>query len=129
MGAMLVGLITGIPAMIIVYSCLAISIVMVVSTAFVTHKLKMSVLWWTIAAYVLNIVVLIPFIYALKQISKEKICPACGSRSRNKAGFCPACGANSKVFNEKKFIQKILLIIGILTVIAYVFSFLSKFAV
>lgn len=129
MGAMLVGLITGIPAMIIIYSGLAISIVTVVSTAFLTHKLRMSVIWWTIAAYVMNIGVLIPFIYALKQITKAKTCPACGSRSRNKAGFCPACGELTKVFNEKKFIQKTLLIIGILIVISYVFSFLLKFVV
>ncbi len=126
MGAMLVGLITGIPAMIIVYSCFALSLVVTAATAFLTYKLRMSVLWWTIAAYIMNIGVLIPFIYALKKISKARVCPACGAKARNRIGFCTACSETTKVFDEKKFIKRVLLVIGILTAIVYVCSFVSK---
>lgn len=125
MGAMLVGLITGIPAMIIIYSFVTISAVLIATIAFFSYQLKMSVLWWTLAAFVMNIWVLIPFIIAVKKISKNKICPACGSRSRNSVGFCPACGESTKAFDEKKFIKKILLVISILIGIYYIYSFVS----
>ena len=125
MGAMLVGLITGIPLMIMIYSFITVSAILIVSIAFFSYQLKMNVLWWTLAAFVMNFSVLIPFIIAVKKISKNKICPTCGSRSRNSAGFCPACGANSKAFDDTKFIKRILLIISILMGIYYAYSFIS----
>lgn len=127
MGAMLVGLITGIPLMIITYSFVALCIVLIAAIAFLTYKLKMSVIWWTIAACIMNIGVLIPFIYALKRISKAKICPACGAKSRNRIGFCTACSETTKVFDEKKFIIRILIVIGILIGISIVIKYICFF--
>ena len=122
MGAMLIGLITGIPIMIIVYSFITVSAILIATIAFFSYQLKMSVLWWTLAACIMNFGVLIPFIFAVRKISKNKICPACGSRSRNNAGFCPACGESTKAFNDKKFIQKILLAYLVAVIIITVFD-------
>lgn len=127
MGAMLVGLITGIPLMIIFYSYITISAVLIASIAFFSYQLKMSVLWWVLAALIMNLAVLIPFIIAVRKISKNKICPACGSRSRNSAGFCPACGESTKAFNDKKFIKKILLACLIVLIISTVFDTFIRF--
>lgn len=120
MGAMLVGLLTGIPIMIFFYSFVAITLGAIAVIAFLAYKLKMSVLWWTLAAFMMNILVLIPFIYALNKISKSRTCPVCGAKSRNRIGFCTACSETTKVFDEKKFIKKVLLAVGILLVINYI---------
>lgn len=125
MGAMLVGLITGIPLMIIFYTFVTVTVVLTASIAFFSYQFKMSVLWWTIAAYVMNIFVLIPFIYVLKKISKAKICPACGVKARNRIGFCTACSETTKVFDEKKFIKRILLAFVILLGVFYIYSTIS----
>lgn len=125
MGAMLVGLITGIPLMIIFYTFATVTVVLTASIAFFSYQFKMSVPWWTIAAYVMNIFVLIPFIYALKKVSKAKMCPACGAKARNRIGFCTACSETTKVFDEKKFIKRILLAFVILLGVFYIYSTIS----
>lgn len=113
MGAMLVGLATGIPLMIFVFF---FTIVQTAVITFCAYKAKMSVLWWFIAALVMNSWVIIPFIFAHLKIATSK-CHSCGANTKNSTGSCPCCGESVKKFDDKRFIKRILLAFPIALVV------------
>lgn len=123
MGAMLVGLALSIPLMFFIFIS---TTVLVALTAFCAYKNKLSVLWWSIAAVVLNYIVLIPLIIVLLKIDKLK-CPDCGTSTKNNTGICPNCNASVKRINDKKIIQIILLTDGIIFAVFSVLCTLVPF--
>lgn len=109
MGAMLVGMATGIPVMILVVFC---TIVQAGVIAFCAYKNKMSVKWWLFAALVLNTFVLIPFIFAIVKI-RTATCKSCGKKVNHKTKHCPNCGESVKAFDDESFIRKIMIVLAV----------------
>ncbi len=110
MGAMLVGMATGIPMMmLIVFFTIAQAGVI----AFCAYKNRMSVKWWLFSSLVLNSWVLIPFIFSVVRIRTAK-CKSCGTKVNHKADFCPNCGESVKTFDDESFIRKIMIALAVL---------------
>lgn len=78
MGAMLVSMALSIPIMMFIAF---FTIVLIAVLVYFACKIKMSVLWWLIAAVVMNFWVIFPFVFAYIKIDTAK---------------CPNCGANKK---------------------------------
>lgn len=110
MGAMLVGMATAIPAMILL---VFFTIVQAGVIAFCAHKNRMSVKWWLFSSLVLNTWVLIPFIFSIVKIRTAK-CKSCGTKVSHKTDFCPSCGEGVKTFDDESFIRKIMIALAVL---------------
>ncbi|MBQ8576100.1 MAG: hypothetical protein IJ447_08665 [Clostridia bacterium] len=113
MGAMLVSMALSIPIMMFIAF---FTIVLIAVLAYCAYKIKMSVLWWLIAAIVMNFWVVFPFVFAYIKIDKAK-CPNCGANKKTNTGICPCCGDSGKKFDDKKFIKRTLLVYLIVIVI------------
>lgn len=105
MGAMLVGMATAIPAMIIL---VFFTIVQACVIAFCAYKNNMSVKWWLLAAFMLNSWVILPFVFAVIKTKTQK-CRSCSTKVKYKTQICPECGERIKVFDDEGFIRKILI--------------------
>ena len=105
MGAMLVGMATAIPAMILL---IFFTIVQACVISYCAYKNNMSVKWWLLASFMLNSWVILPFVFAVTKTKTQK-CKSCGTKVKYKTQFCPECGENIKVFDDEGFIRKILI--------------------
>lgn len=109
MGAMLVGMATGIPMMMLVVFCIIVQAVVI---AFCAYKNQMSVKWWLFSSLVLASWALIPFIFSIIKIRTAR-CKSCSARVKRKTKFCPHCGESFKTFDDESFIRKIMIAIAV----------------
>ena len=123
MFAMLLGLALSIPAMIFAIFCQMITLAVV---SLVAYKNHMSVLWWFIGTAVLFSWVIIPFVFILIRIRTRK-CPDCGASTKNNTGICPNCNTQVKRVDDKKFIQRILLIRGVIIAAIFILEMIVPF--
>ena len=105
MGAMLVGMLTSIPVIIItVFFVISNTVIL----TFCAYKNKMSVKWWLFSSLVLFFWVWIPFIFSIVKIRTAK-CKSCGADVKRKTNFCPSCSERFEAFDDESFIRKIMI--------------------
>ena len=125
MGAMLVGMVTGVAAMGFMFAVIGFSVVTRVVIALIirvkARRLNMDSGLWAISGFFLGLWI-VPVCIIVKRKMKSLKCTACGQRVEHGANFCISCGAPVQAFDDGRFLKKILLIAVAAIVAAYAFS-------
>ncbi len=102
MGAMIVGMITGMAAWgFFIFTCIVNAFVMF----FLAGFLKMNSIKWAVSGLVCNFYSEVFFVIALIAMKTRK-CKSCGTRVENIDGYCTQCGESIKKLDDGKFALK-----------------------
>ncbi len=120
MGAMLVGIVTGMFAWIffIVFTILFALLIFIDARR---HNMKSGL--WAITALILNFYILPVYIYTRIKIATLK-CENCGAKV-NQKNFCSQCGSEIRKFNDeailKKFLKIVLIVVAVILVVGSIY--------
>lgn len=125
MGAMLVGMATGVAAMGISFVLIGFSVVTRTVIALIirtkAQRLNMDSGLWAISGFFLGLWI-IPVCIIVKRKMKSLKCTACGQRVEHGANFCISCGTPVKAFDDGAFLKKVLLIAAVAFIVFYIVS-------
>ena len=130
MGAMLVGMATGIAAMGISFVLIGFSVVTRTVIALIirtkAQRLNMDSGLWAVSGFFLGLWIVPVFIIAKRKITSLKS-TACGRQTGHGANYCAVCGAPVEVFDDSRFLKRILLIAVAVIVVVYVVGIFYTF--
>ena len=125
MGAMLVGMATGVAAMGISFVLIGFSVVTRTVIALIirtkARQLNMDSGLWAVTGFLLGLWIIPVYIFAKRKMASLK-CTACGKQNEHSANFCVSCGAPVSHFEDGRFLKRILLIAVAVIVAVYVVS-------
>lgn len=125
MGAMLVGMATGVAAMGISFVLIGFSVVTRTVIALIirtkARRLNMDSGLWAVTGFLLGLWI-IPVCIIVKRKMKSLKCTACGQRVEHGANFCVSCGTPVKAFDDGAFLKKVLLIAAVAFIVFYIVS-------
>ena len=123
MGAMLVGMATGIAAMGISFVLIGFSVVTRTVIALIirtkAQRLNMDSGLWAVSGFFLGLWIVPVFIIAKRKIISLK-CTACGRQIEYGTKFCVSCGTPVKSFDDGAFLKKVLSIAAVAFVVFYI---------
>lgn len=123
MGAMLVGMATGVAAMGISFTLIGFSLVTRTVIALVirtkARRLNMDSGLWAVSGLFLGFWIIPVYIFAKRKMVSLK-CTVCGLQIEHGANFCVSCGTPVKTFDDGAFLKKVLLIAAVAFVVFYI---------
>ncbi len=130
MGAMIIGMITGMAAWgMLIFTCIINAFVMF----FLARYLKMNSIKWAISGFICNFYSEVFFLAALIAMKKRK-CKSCGTRVENIDGYCVNCGEKITKLDDGKFALKypfiiFLICFAVFAIVCVIGSILSDLGV
>lgn len=106
MGAMLVGMVTGLTAM--AFLCVFIfieRIIITVALFFIARHHGMKAVKWAVGGFFFGFLAIADYIYVIYKMSNRK-CSSCGAKAGRDADFCTNCGAAVEKVNEGALVKK-----------------------
>lgn len=123
MGAMLVGMATGVAAMGFMFAVMGFSVALRVIIALIVgvkaRRLNMESGLWAVSSLFLSFWIIPVYIIVKRKMNSLK-CTACGQRVEHGANFCTSCGAPVKAFDDGAFLKKVLLIAAVAFVAVFI---------
>lgn len=122
MGAMLVGMATGIAAMIF---AVVLQIIIALGLFIDAHRHKMKAVNWAIAGFIFHFWILPVYIIVRIKTANLK-CVSCGKRVGENKDFCPECGTAVQKIDDgaiaKKFVLYVLAALAVFVVLGTVYT-------
>lgn len=116
MGAMLVGMATGLMAM---FFIAVEKIIIAVALFVIAHRQGMNAVKWAVAGFLLDFWTILVYIIVRIKIANLK-CASCGEKVGKNAEFCPNCGERVKKIDDGEIAKKFVLYVCLIMVIIVV---------
>lgn len=122
MGAMLIGMVTGLAAMTVIYVLIFIEkIIITAALFFIARRQGMQAVKWAVAGFFFDIWTVLVYVCVRMKMANRK-CPSCGTKAGRDADFCINCGTAIEKISEgtlaKKFVKYILIAWAVFEILA-----------
>lgn len=124
MGAMLVGMVTGLAAMAVIYLFIFIErIIITVALFFIARHQGMKAVKWAVGGFFFGLLAVADYIYVRYKMTNRK-CSSCNTKAGKNADFCINCGTAIENPNEGALVKKSVKYMLIIWAVIEIFSIL-----